>query len=50
MGLGLYIAREIATAHGGDIAAKSDEMKPFSLFDYEIGGLDATGVVAATAQ
>jgi signal transduction histidine kinase len=25
MGLGLYIAREIATAHGGDIAAKSDE-------------------------
>ena len=25
MGLGLYIAREIATAHGGDIAAKSNE-------------------------
>jgi hypothetical protein len=25
MGLGLYISREIATAHGGDIAAKSDE-------------------------
>jgi signal transduction histidine kinase len=25
MGLGLYIAREIATAHGGDIAAKSDD-------------------------
>ncbi len=25
MGLGLYIAREIATAHGGDIAANSDE-------------------------
>jgi signal transduction histidine kinase len=25
MGLGLYIAREIATAHGGDIAAKSGE-------------------------
>lgn len=25
LGLGLYIAREIATAHGGDIAAKSDE-------------------------
>jgi signal transduction histidine kinase len=25
MGLGLYIAREIATAHGGYIAAKSDE-------------------------
>ena len=25
MGLGLYIAREIASAHGGDIAAKSDE-------------------------
>ncbi len=25
MGLGLYIAREIATAHGGDIAARSDE-------------------------
>jgi len=25
MGLGLYIAREIATAHGGDIGAKSDD-------------------------
>jgi signal transduction histidine kinase len=25
MGLGLYIAREITTAHGGDIAASSDE-------------------------
>lgn len=25
MGLGLYIAREITTAHGGDIAAKSDD-------------------------
>jgi signal transduction histidine kinase len=25
MGLGLYIAREIASAHGGDIAAKSDD-------------------------
>jgi signal transduction histidine kinase len=25
MGLGLYIAREIATAHHGDISAKSDE-------------------------
>jgi len=25
MGLGLYIAREIANAHGGDIAAKSDD-------------------------
>jgi signal transduction histidine kinase len=27
MGLGLYIAREIATAHGGDIAAKSDDIE-----------------------
>jgi signal transduction histidine kinase len=25
MGLGLYIAREIAIAHHGDISAKSDE-------------------------
>lgn len=25
LGLGLYIAREIAQAHGGDVAARSDE-------------------------
>jgi signal transduction histidine kinase len=25
MGLGLYIAREITTAHGGDIAATSND-------------------------
>jgi len=25
LGLGLYIAREIATAHGGEIEARSDE-------------------------
>jgi len=25
LGLGLYIAKEIVTAHGGDIGARSDE-------------------------
>jgi signal transduction histidine kinase len=27
LGLGLYIAREIATAHGGKIEARSDKME-----------------------
>jgi len=27
LGLGLYIAREIATAHGGKIEARSDQME-----------------------
>jgi signal transduction histidine kinase len=34
LGLGLYIVREIARAHGGEVVVRSDKAEPFSLCAY----------------
>jgi signal transduction histidine kinase len=45
LGLGLYIAQEIAKAHGGLVQASSDQQK--TVFSVELPRLDADAMMAS---